>query len=197
MTQPEDRLKTQLKTMMDISRAIGMLGGLDVILNRMLEIALRSVRADHGAILLLDPHIKKLVYRAIKGERRTKKRTELKPNDVDGKSAVGWVVMTGKSVLNPDVKIAGHYRRNFKEVKSNCAVPIPIEGKIEGSLLVESTKPNAFTPEDQALLEAITHIIGAVIAEKRSLLKAKALSEILTNMSGTEPLSERLTKAVV
>jgi GAF domain-containing protein/energy-coupling factor transporter ATP-binding protein EcfA2 len=182
----------QLGTMMDISGIIASSEGIDTILDKMFQIIFSRFEAENGGILLKDPDLDKLIIRAWKGRGLDKFEF-----DIDDQSTIGGVYVTGKSINNSDVSKAEYYSEGFAGVQSNCAVPIPIEGKLEGVLIIESTRLNAFSGEHLKLLETIGHIIGSMIIKARAMVKSRTLSRILSTMAENVPIEDRLYHATV
>lgn len=73
-------------------------------------------------------------------------------------------VRTGQTQIVPDTRLDPDYVDWVKGMilLSEIAVPLKVEGKVQGILNVESKRLNAFTPDDQNLLETLaTHIANA------------------------------------
>jgi PAS domain S-box-containing protein len=67
----------------------------------------------------------------------------------------GWVTLHGVSVRVPDLDRDERYVRVFPDIRSGMYVPFKIGERVIGSISVESQVENAFTEEDQRLLETL------------------------------------------
>ena len=84
--------------------------------------------------------------------------------NINGSGVTVRAVRTGQTQVVPDTRLDPDYVGWVKRMTllSEIAVPLKVEGKVQGVLNVESKKLNAFTPDDQNLLETLsTHIANA------------------------------------
>src|SRR5204863_7664684 len=72
-----------------------------------------------------------------------------------GEGVTGWVARTGKPARIGDINRDKRYVMVRPEVRSELAVPLEVNGEIRGVLNVDSDRPDAFSAEDQELLEAL------------------------------------------
>jgi len=63
----------------------------------------------------------------------------------------------------PDVRADPHYVSVRKDIRSELAVPLLVEGALIGVLNVDSTRRDAFSAEDEELLVAIANQSAQVI----------------------------------
>jgi PAS domain S-box-containing protein len=82
---------------------------------------------------------------------------------------------------------------------SEVDVPLRVEGQTVGVLVVESTEPNAFTPADFKVLNAVADFAGLAIGRARLLVRErrradeqKALLDTMADLSGELELSKVL-----
>jgi len=128
-------------------------------LQLILDQAVRLMRASSGSTLLLNPTNSLLEIHAAKG---------LPPEAADlkfplGRGIAGWVARTGKPARVGDVSRDARYLMVQPEVRSELAVPLEVNGQVRGVLNVESERSEAFTAEDQQLLEALAVQAAKVI----------------------------------
>jgi signal transduction histidine kinase len=109
------------------------------------------------------------------------------------------VAKEGKPLLVPDVTKDGKYVKIDKDIKSELAVPLIIEGEVIGVVNVDSTTTSAFTHEDMELLSTLAGQSGKIIqnaklyeALKRKVTELSALFEIGKVITGTLNLEEVL-----
>lgn len=80
-----------------------------------------------------------------------------------GEGITGWVARTGKPARVGDVTQDRRYIMVRKNVRSELAVPLEVNGIVRGVLNVDADRPNAFTAEDQELLEELSAQAAGVI----------------------------------
>jgi GAF domain-containing protein len=84
-----------------------------------------------------------------------------------GKGICGAAVAEGRTVVVPDVNADPRYLACGLETKSEIVVPIKHDGRILGEIDIDSHTPDAFAPDDRALLEEIARRLGPVLAGER------------------------------
>jgi len=72
-----------------------------------------------------------------------------------GKGLSGWAMQHGVSILCPDVRKDDRYLEVYSGIRSGLYVPLKVGEVVIGSVTVESTMEDAFTPQDQRLLETV------------------------------------------
>jgi signal transduction histidine kinase len=80
-----------------------------------------------------------------------------------GVGITGWVARTGKPARVGDVTRDRRYVRLRMEVRSELAVPLLLNNEVRGVLNVDSERADAFTADDQALLEELALQAARVI----------------------------------
>jgi signal transduction histidine kinase len=121
--------------------------------------AVRLVRATSGSIALHNPTNGLLeieaAYRLPPGARRLRLRL--------GEGITGWVARTGKPARIGDVLADPRYIPVRTGVRSELAVPLEVNGEPRGVLNVDSDRVEAFTADDQELLEELAGQAAQVI----------------------------------
>ncbi len=90
-----------------------------------------------------------------------------------GTGIAGWVAANGRSYRSGDLDGAGAVRPAARDVGTNAlirsylAVPLMAYGETLGILQIDSSEPNAFTDDDQTLLEEIAAVVGEATARAR------------------------------
>src|SRR5260370_25463111 len=153
-------------------------------LQLILSEAVRLMRASSGSCVLINPTNGVLEIHAAKG---------LPPNALDfrvrvGEGITGGVARSGKPARVGNVQSDRRYIMLRPEVCSEVAVPLEVNGEIRGVLNVDSDRRDAFTAEDQELLEALAVQASSVIHHtwiyEQLRLKAR-LFESLASVSQT------------
>jgi signal transduction histidine kinase len=121
--------------------------------------AVRLMRASSGSAVLINPTTGFLEILASKG--LPEKAAELKLRV--GEGITGWVARAGKAARVGDVSRDGRYIMIRPDVRSELAVPLEVNGEVRGVLNVDSERHDAFSPEDQELLEALALQASKVI----------------------------------
>jgi len=105
-----------------------------------------------------------------------------------GEGLTGWVAQTGKPARVGDVTQDKRYIMLRPEVRSELAVPLEVNNEVRGVLNVDSDRLDAFTEDDQELLESLAAQAASVIQNtwlyEQIRLKARLL-ESLARVSRT------------
>jgi signal transduction histidine kinase len=146
--------------------------------------AVRLMHASSGSAVLVNPTTGFLEIHAAQG---------LPPNAAElklrvGEGITGWVARTGKPARVGEVARDPRYVMLRREVRSELAVPLEVNGVVRGVLNVDSDRAGAFSAGDQELLEALAAQASRVIHNtwlyEQLRLKAR-LFESLASMSQT------------
>jgi signal transduction histidine kinase len=153
-------------------------------LQLILKEAVRLMRASSGSTVLLNPTTGLLEIHAAQGLPESASQTTLRM----GEGITGWVALTGKVVRIGDVTKDPRYVMLRPEIRSELAVPLEVGGEVRGVINVDSERPDAFSAEDQELLEALAVQAARVIHNtwlyEQLRLKAR-LFETLASVSQT------------
>ncbi len=153
-------------------------------LQLILREAVRLMRASSGSVVLVNPTSRFLEIQAAHG---------LPPDLANfklpiGVGITGWVARTGKPARVGDVTRDPRYVRVRPEVRSELAVPLLLNNEVRGVLNVDSERADAFTADDQSLLEELSLQSARVIQNtwlyEQLRLKAR-LFESLASVSQT------------
>ncbi len=146
---------------------------LDDTLEAILQMALEVTGARYGIFRLVDPTGKKLVMRAIAGDRLGQPAIEALP--LNTTSIMGWVAVTRQPLNVPDVWQPPWSRIYYPldhalQMRADLAVPlIGAGGRLEGVLNLESPQVAAFSEADSHLLQALASQAVIAIQEVRLL----------------------------
>src|ERR1051326_2288724 len=121
--------------------------------------AVRLMRASSGSTALINPTTGFLEILASKG--LPEKAAELKLRV--GEGITGWVARAGKAARVGDVSRDRRYIMIRPDVRSELAVPLEVNGEVRGVLNVDSERRDAFSADDQELLEALAGQAAKVI----------------------------------
>ena len=146
--------------------------------------AVRLMRASSGSVALVNPTTGFLEIQAAKGLPANAADLKLRV----GEGITGWVARTGKPARVGDVARDPRYIMLRRNVRSELAMPLEVNGELRGVLNVDSDRPDAFSAADEELLEALATQVARVIQNtwlyEQLRLKAR-LFESLANVSRT------------
>lgn len=169
------------------ARLISSRSNLDETLREILSIGLDLVAAQYGSLELYDKKNRRLEIKALAG--RSQSAAGAPPLPVNEDSVVGRVASRRQSLLIPDL-LNPAWQAIYqplpadREMRSEVAVPlIGAGGGLEGVLNIESPLPDAFTADDQRVLEALAVQAAAAIQEIRLL---DVLQEIIEALLGLD-----------
>ncbi|HOT77576.1 MAG TPA: GAF domain-containing protein, partial [Candidatus Wallbacteria bacterium] len=146
----------ELSTLCSVSKTISSSVNLEKVLNLIINEAASALKADIGAIMLLDEATSELVPKVSYGLSQTSHhslRYKL------GESLVGWAALKAEGIYVKDVLADSRYKSkdslNYL-IKSDICVPLIVQGKVIGviTLAVGHLKPS-FNDEDLKLLTSI------------------------------------------
>jgi signal transduction histidine kinase len=153
-------------------------------LQLILKEAVRVMRASSGSTVLINPTDGLLEIHASQGLPANAAKLKLRV----GEGITGWVARKGKPARVGDVMRDPRYVMLRPEVRSELAVPLEVNGQLRGVLNVDSDRLDAFSAEDQELLEALATQAARVIHNtwlyEQLRLKAR-LFESLASVSQT------------
>jgi signal transduction histidine kinase len=146
--------------------------------------AVRLVRASSGSVILINPTSGLLEIHASKGLPPGASRLQLRM----GEGITGWVARAGKPACVGDVTRDTRYVTARCGVRSELAVPLEVNGETRGVLNVDSKRADAFSADDQELLQELALQAAKVIRNtwlyEQLRLKAR-LFESLVSVSRT------------
>lgn len=97
---------------------------------------------------------------------------------LDAKDIMTWVALSRHPYYTPDTRTDQLYFPVISEIRSELCVPVLFGSEVLGVLDIESSMPDAFDPEHQALVETLAdHIAAAIdhVQQYEQLRKTKSL----------------------
>ena len=175
-----DRLKVLYQVGNVIHSTLDPQEALQLIVNQ----AVGLMRAASGSVVLINPTNGFLEIHAAHGLPANAAELKLRV----GEGITGWVARAGQPARVGDVRSDPRYVLLRQEVRSELAVPLEVAGELRGVLNVDADRLDAFSAEDQELLEALAVQAARVIHNtwiyEQLRLKAR-LFESLTSVSRT------------
>jgi len=143
-----------------------------------------SLNAISGSLVLINPTNHALEILAAEGLSESTMQLQLPL----GEGLTGWVARTGKAARVGDVTSDSRYVAVRKQIRSELAVPLEVNGELRGVLNVDSERVDAFSADDQIWLEQLARQAARVVQNTwlYEQLRHKArLFESLVNVSQT------------
>jgi len=146
--------------------------------------AARLMQASSCSVVLINPTNGFLEIQASQGLPENADALKLRI----GEGLTGWVAQTGKPALVGDTTKDKRYIMLRPQVRSELAVPLEVNNEVRGVLNVDADRLNAFSEDDQELLESLAAQAASVIQNtwlyEQLRLKARLL-ESLASVSRT------------
>ena len=121
--------------------------------------AVRVMRASSGSLVLINPTTNFLEIHAAQNLSSAARKLRLRV----GEGVTGWVAQTGKPARVGDVAQDKRYVSVRSGVRSELAVPLEVRGEVRGVINVDSERADAFSAEDQELLQELAVLAATVI----------------------------------
>ena len=183
------RYQQRLQALYRVSRKLAQIPTLDELYSQVLVLVREIFHYEYAALLLADQEGQSLTITAQAGEiacpYRVGDAIEL------GQGVTGWVAKHRQPARVDDVSQDPRYICGEKPMGSELAVPIELGEKLIGVLNLESRRRQAFTHEDQELLQALADQLAVAIG---NLQRREALRRSQERLRGIYRLSERLTQ---
>ncbi|MGH8003427.1 MAG: GAF domain-containing protein, partial [Limisphaerales bacterium] len=198
--QREKRRMVQLETLSQVATRIAGFLSLDELLPYVVGLLHDHFRYYQVHIFLLDEETDELVVMAGKGAYRGVQSTVGQRLAVE-RGINGMVARTGKPLLVNDVfkEPAFHYVKELPDTRSELTVPIKAEGKVLGTLDIQSSQPDAFRPADILTLQTVADQVGIAVTNARLFEKSRKqnLRLSILNRLSSEIASARERKEVL
>ncbi len=174
---------------------------LDILLSNIAAVINDVIPYELFAILLFNERARTLRMRYSIGHR-----DEVAKNLVIGhdEGITGHAAAMRQPFLVPDVRAEPRYLNALDAVRAELAVPMLIRGKLVGVIDLQSTRPHAFSEQDQSLLGLIASRIAVAIDNARLYRRVerqnrtlRVLAHLSQEFSSILNLDELLTKIAV
>ena len=121
--------------------------------------AVRVMRASSGSLVLINPTSGFLEIHAAQNLSSAARKLKLRV----GEGLTGWVAQTGRPARVGDVTQDRRYVSVRRDVRSELAVPLEVQGEVRGVINVDSDRVDAFSADDQELLQELAIQAAKVI----------------------------------
>ncbi len=183
------RRLTEISILFEAARAGTSSLDVNQVLDRVLEVIRRSLRFETFEFILADPDAKTLRTRAGYGYDLSADNVQVRL----GEGVVGWAAQTRQSVLINDVRQDTRYLPAMEQTRSELAVPLLAADRLVGVMNVESSRSNAFTPDDERLLQTLGGQLAVLIENARL---HEETQQRLAEVSTLYAFAEQLTTSI-
>ncbi len=200
-SKPQMRFRERaelLDFLLEVSQASSETLDLDQLLANVAETIKEVIPHDLFAILLYSEKTRGLKIRHAIGHRDEIMRSLVIQL---GEGLTGTAAAMRQPLLVGDVRNDPRYLPALDAVRAELAVPMLVRGKLVGVIDLESTRPNAFTEQDKALLTLIASRVGVSIDNARLYRRVasqnrtlRVLAHLSQEFSSILDLDELLTK---
>ena len=121
--------------------------------------AVRVMRASSGSLVLINPTTNFLEIHAAQNLSSSARKLKLRV----GEGITGWVARHGRPARSGDVTQDKRYVSVRRDIRSELAVPLEVKGEVRGVINVDSDRVNAFSADDQELLQELALQAAKVI----------------------------------
>ncbi|MGA2131868.1 MAG: GAF domain-containing SpoIIE family protein phosphatase [Bryobacteraceae bacterium] len=187
-----------LDFLLEVSTATSQTLDLDELLPNVSDIVKRVIPAELFAILLYSEKRRELRIRYAQGHREEVVQNWSIPL---GQGITGAAALLREPILVGDVRSDPRYLNAVEAVRTEMAVPMIARRKLVGVIDVQSTRANAYTEQDRALLRLIAARVAISIDNARLYWRVerqnrtlKALASISQEFSSILDVDELLTK---
>jgi len=193
-TKPDTRYE-RLKLLYQVGNVIHSTLEPQEALQLIVSEAVRLMGASSGSVVLINPTTGLLEIHASHNLPSAATKLKLRV----GEGITGWVVRTGKPARVGNVRQDARYVAARPGVKSELAVPLEVGGEIRGVLNMDSDRTDAFSADDQELLQELAVQAAKVIHNtwlyEQLRLKAglfESLASVSRTINSTLNLDEAL-----
>ncbi|MEK6372266.1 MAG: sigma 54-interacting transcriptional regulator [Acidobacteriota bacterium] len=140
---------------------------LEEVLNRVLDLAIRRLRAERGMILLLDPITSALRTRVVRNIKEGEGDSKRSPQSI-----VKEVITSGQAIMSADARADARFVESESVIAENIlsivCVPLIIRERIAGAIYVDHRQArHLFSQKDLSFLEAFADQAAIAIENAR------------------------------
>ena len=155
----------------DVSRRMVSPSEMDVsemstLLGKVLQLAMARTKTANGIILMADEKAGELVThtQAVMGDLIKQVPDKIRRRKRGRASGIVFQVLdSNKPYLSNNIEKDPNYIPLFKGINSHLSVPISFQGRCIGVIVVESSESNAFTLEDQQVLQDLSKNVVTLV----------------------------------
>jgi PAS domain S-box-containing protein len=184
----EDRSRSLLELLINVSREVATALDLRTVLQRLLFAALQHVGGERGSIVVMDDLGKPVDATIVFGKQFHDHTTQQLRETVE-RGLAGWVVQHCKPALVPDTSKDERWLRRADDsadksgAKSAICVPLMARDRLVGVLTLVHSTPNAFNEEHLELMQAIADQASVAVLNARLYTESQRTTRVMSALA--------------
>ncbi|RQV94196.1 GAF domain-containing protein [bacterium] len=202
----------QLQALYDIAQVLNTISDIDSLLERIMDIAIQTVTAERGFLVLTDPSNEKEI--SVRTARNIAPEAALSKEEIS-RSIVLGAIESQQGVLTIDAqtdpRFAGAESVIFNQIHAVMSVPFILRGRIVGAIYLDSrNRREGFTNESLTFLKAFSNLCAIAIDNARlmgnlrdenyqlrtEVQRTYQFKEIIGNSKKMQDIFDLLTKII-
>ncbi len=185
---PEDRTRSLLELLINVSREVATALDLRTVLQRLLFAAIQYVGGERGSIVVLDDMGKPVDATIVYGKQFHDHTTQQLRETME-RGLAGWVVQHRKSALVPDTSKDDRWLRRADDsveksgAKSAICVPWVARERLVGVLTLVHSVPNAFNQEHLDLMQTIADQASVAVLNARLYTESQRTARVMSALA--------------
>ncbi|HSL31376.1 MAG TPA: GAF domain-containing protein [Anaerolineales bacterium] len=188
LPKEQDRTKALLELLYHVSREVATALDLRTVLQRVLYEAMQNVGGERCSIVVMDDAGKAVDATIVYG-KQVHEHTTQQMRDTMERGLAGWVIRNRKGALILDTSKDERWLMRPDDAvdrsgaKSAICVPLLAREKLVGVLTLVHPAPNAFTPEQLDLMQAIADQAGIAVLNARLYTESQRQARVMTALA--------------
>ncbi len=184
----EDRSRSLLELLFNVSREVAAALDLRTVLQRLLFAAIQHVGGERGSIVVMDDLGKPVDATIVYGKQLHEHTTQQLRETVE-RGLAGWVVQNRKPALVPDTSKDERWLRRPDDAaekssaKSAICVPLMARERLVGVLTLVHSVPHAFHQEHLELMQAIADQASVAVLNARLYNESQRTARVMTALA--------------
>src|ERR1041384_6665690 len=188
LSQEQDRTKSLLELLYNVSREVATALDLRTVLQRVMYEAMQNVGGERCSIVVLDDAGKAVDATIVYGQQ-VHEHTTQQLRDTMERGLAGWVIRNRKGVLILDTSKDDRWLMRPDDamdrsgLKSVICVPLLAREQLVGVLTLVHPAPNAFSEEQFDLMQAIADQVGIAVLNSRLYTESQRQARVMTALA--------------
>ncbi len=188
LPKEQDRTKALLELLYHVSREVATALDLRTVLQRVLYEAIQNVGGERCSIVVLDDAGKAVDATIVYGKQVHEHITQ-QMRDTMERGMAGWVIRNRKGALILDTSKDERWLMRPDDAvdrsgaKSAICVPLLAREQLVGVLTLVHPAPNAFSPEQLDLMQAIADQAGVAVLNARLYTESQRQARVMTALA--------------
>ncbi|HET7145110.1 MAG TPA: GAF domain-containing protein [Anaerolineales bacterium] len=184
----EDRSRSLLELLINVTREVATALDLRTVLQRLLFAAIQYVGGERGSIVVMDDLGKPVDATIVYGKQFHEHTTQQLLDTVE-RGLAGWVVQNRKPTLVPDTSKDERWLRRADDsadksgAKSAICVPLMARERLVGVLTLVHSVPNAFNEEHLKLMQAIADQASVAVLNARLYTESQRTARVMSALA--------------